>query len=396
MPIGLNENILVMQSGGCTPVLNRSLMGVVQEASELRAFGQIYGAAHGVEGVLRQDLIDLGRLSKAAWGRIARTPGAALGSTRRKLQQEDLQPVLDVLSKNDIRCLFIIGGNDSAETGHSISLHCRAAGYALRVVNVPKTIDNDLPLTDHTPGYGSAARFIALATMGAGQDAKAMGQASPITIMEVMGRDAGWLAASAALAKKEEGDAPHIICVPELPVDENRVLSHIEEAYRRFGFAVAVIAENVRGPNGVLGSQEEPWFVDDFGHPYYDGPGRYLAGLASRHLKVRVRHEKPGTVQRSFMGCVSRSDAQEAEMAGRAAVRYALDGHTDQIVTLVREPGKQYSCSYGLAPLEQVAGKVKTMPDKYLDPANEFVTAEFIDYVRPLVGSPLPRLGRIL
>ena len=156
MPIGLNENILVMQSGGCTPVLNRSLMGVVQEASELRAFGQIYGAAHGVEGVLRQDLIDLGRLSKAAWGRIARTPGAALGSTRRKLQQEDLQPVLDVLSKNDIRCLFIIGGNDSAETGHSISLHCRAAGYALRVVNVPKTIDNDLP--PHRPYTGVRKR----------------------------------------------------------------------------------------------------------------------------------------------------------------------------------------------------------------------------------------------
>ena len=343
-------------------MLNLSLMGVVQEASGKQAFGEVYGAAHGLEGLLRQDFIDLGRLSKTAWSRIARTPGAALGSTRRKLRPEEESSIINVLSRHNIRYLFIIGGNDSAETGHKIALASRDMGYEVTMINIPKTIDNDLILTDHTPGYGSTARFVALATMGAGQDAQAMGQASPITIIEVMGRDAGWLAASSALARQEERDAPHLIGVPEVSVNENRFLDRIEDAYRRFGFAVAVIAENARGPNGVLGGQEEPWFVDDFGHPYYDGPGRYLAGLVSRQLKVRTRYEKPGTIQRSFMTCVSRTDAQESEMAGRAAVRYALNRETEQIVTLVREPGKHYSCTTGLAPLEQVAGQVKVMP----------------------------------
>jgi ATP-dependent phosphofructokinase / diphosphate-dependent phosphofructokinase len=396
MKASLKGNVLVMQSGGCTSVLNRSLVGVVREAQEQRAFGKIYGAAHGLEGVLGNKLIDLGQLSRAAWGRIARTPGAALGSTRHKLRPSEAQPALDALKKHNIRFLFIIGGNDSAETGHATVQVAGKAGYALNVINVPKTIDNDLVLTDHSPGYGSTARFVALATIGAGQDAIAMGQASPITIIEVMGRDTGWLAASAALAKQEEGDAPHLICVPEVPVEESRFLEKIEDTYRKYGFAVAVIAENTRGPKGVLGEQASPWFIDDFGHPYYDGPARYLAARVSQRLKVRARYEKPGTIQRSFMTAVSRTDAQEAEMAGRAAVCYALEGHTDQIVTLMREPGEKYYCSTGLAPLEQVAGQVQTMPKNYLDPASYFVTPAFIQYASPLVDSPLPSFGRIL
>ena len=387
-------NALVVQSGGCTPVLNRSLFGLVQEASTQSAFGEIYGAVHGLEGVLSSQLMNLGKQPKGAWNRIARTPGAALGSSRRRLRPEDAPVILDLMSKHQIRYWFIIGGNDSAQTGHEIHLESQRAGYSLTVINVPKTIDNDLVMTDHSPGYGSAARFVALATMGAGRDAEAMGQASPVTIIEVMGRDAGWLAAAAALAKRDERDAPHVICVPEVPVDESRFLAHMEDAYRRFGFAVAVVAENARGPEGVLGGPEEPWHIDDFGHHYFDGPGRYLAGLVSRHLKVRARYEKPGTIQRSMMACVSSTDAREAEMAGRAAVRYALEGHTDRMVTLLREPGKRYSCITGLAPLEQVANQVKRMPNSYLDPSNDFVTAEFIKYARPLIGT-LPRFGRL-
>ena len=384
-----------MQSGGCTPVLNRSLLGVAQEAYEQGIQGQVYGAVHGLEGLLRQETINLGSLSRSEWGRIGRTPGAALGSTRKKLTPDEVQLVLNELVRQDIRYLFIIGGNDSAETGHRIGLAVQDAGYSLAVINVPKTIDNDLVLCDHSPGYGSAARFVALATMGAGRDSEAMGPASPVTILEVMGRDAGWLAASSALAKREERDAPHLICVPEVPIDEGRFMDTMEDTYRRFGFAVAVIAENTRGVRRILGADEEPLYVDDFGHPYYDGPARYLAGVLSRRLKVRVRYEKPGTIQRSLMACVSRTDAQEAEMAGRAAVRYALDGHTDQIVTLVREPGDAYRCTTGLAPLEQVANRVLTMSDEYFDPSTSFVTPRFISYLRPLVGGPLPRFGRV-
>ena len=263
------------------------------------------------------------------------------------------------------------------------------------MVNVPKTIDNDLVLTDHCPGFGSTARFVALATMGAGMDAEAMGRAAPITLIEVMGRDSGWVAASAALAKREERDPPHLICVPEVPLTESRFLDRLEDIYRPYGYAVTVVAENTRGPDGALGGQSEPSYVDDFGNPYYDGPARYLAGLVSRRLKVRARYEKPGTIQRSFMACVSRTDAEEAEMTGRPAVRYALSGISGQIVTLSRAPGPTYECSTDLAPLDRVAGQVKAMPEHYLDRANDFVTPAFIDYVRPLIGGPLPRLGRL-
>ena len=265
--MGKYGNMLVMQSGGSTPVLNRSLFGIVSEAFERSQQG-LLGAVRGVEGLLSGELVDLSRVSKARWRTIARSPGAALGSTRRTLKTDDTLRMLRVLTERRIRYCFIIGGNDSAETGRRMSVEATAAGLDLAVVNVPKTIDNDLVLTDHCPGYGSAARFVALATMGAGRDAEAMGVASPVTILEVMGRDAGWLAASAALAKRDERDAPHVICVPEESVDEDRFLGHVEEAYRRFGFAVAVVSENARGTEGVLGGQRDPWRVDEFGHPY--------------------------------------------------------------------------------------------------------------------------------
>ena len=388
-------NILVMQSGGSTPVLNRSLYGVVREAQERRAFGEKYGAAHGLDGLLSSQLIDLSGQAKARWDRIARTPGAVLGSSRRKLKAEDVTPVMEVLSKHAIRYLFIIGGNDSADTGHRIDAEARSAGWPLAVINVPKTIDNDLVHTDHSPGYGSAARFVALATMGAGRDAEAMGEAAPVTIIEVMGRDAGWLAASAALGKRDEGDAPHVICIPEVAIDEERFLAHIESAYRLVGFAVAVVAENARSTAGVLGGEQEPWYVDDFGHPYYEGAGRHLAQLAGRRLKVRARYEKPGTIQRSMAACVSRTDVDEAEMVGRAAVQYALQGASGQMVTLVRQPQEDYVCTTGLVPLEQVAGKVLEMPSEYFDPSEYSVTEAFLDYARPLIGAALPRFGRL-
>ena len=388
-------NLLTMQSGGPTPVINRSLFGIVQEAFDSDAFGQVYGAVHGLEGLVDDRLEDLGKVSKASWRRIAASPGAALGSTRRKLTTEDVGPVLKVLRRRGIELLIIVGGNDSAATGHALAAAAASAGVSLTVMNVPKTIDNDLMVTDHCPGYGSAARFVVLATMGSGRDAEAMGRAAPVTILEVMGRDAGWLAASSALARRDERDAPHVICVPEVPVDEDRFLDTVEDACSRFGYALAVVAENARGPDGVLGAQGEPLFVDDFGHPYFDGASRYLATAVARRLRTRARYEAPGTIQRSMAACVSRTDAQEAEAAGRAAVRYALDGRSDEMVTLVRAPDGAYSCSTGVAPLADVADRVRTMPDEYLDRSTGFVTPEFLVYLRPLIGGPLPEFGRI-
>ena len=383
-----------MQSGGATPVLNRSLAGVVSEAKASGGFGEVYGARRGVEGLLADELIPLGAVSEAHWRRVEATPGAALGSTRRKLRDDDLHAILETLSALRVTACFIIGGNDSAETGHTLGIAAHASGYELRVVNVPKTIDNDLVLTDHTPGYGSAARFVALATMGAGQDAEAMGAAAPVAVIEVMGRDAGWLAAASVLGKREERDAPHVVCVPEAPVEEDGFVVDVERALRRFGFAVAVVSDNVRGPDGPLGG-DEPWHVDDFGNAYYDSPARHLARLASRRLGVRARHEAPGTIQRSLVACVSEVDAREAELVGRAAVRYALEGHTDEIVTLRRVGGPEYAVETGLAPLADVAGRVRRLPPELFDIDTGLAADLFESYATPLIGGPMPEFGRL-
>ena len=384
-----------MQGGGPTPVFNRSLYGLVDEAASAGAFGRILGAVFGLDGLLDDRLIDLTGRSERAWRMVARTPGAALGSSRRKLTHEDASTVLEVLDARDVGYCFVIGGNDSTDTGLGISRDAQRAGYDITVVCVPKTIDNDLVLTDHTPGYGSAARFVAMAAAGAGRDAESMGRAAPVTVIEVMGRDAGWLAASAALAKVEERDAPHVICVPEVAVEEDAFTATMESAYASYGFAVAVVAENARGPDGALGGSKEPWYVDDFGHQYFDGPAQHLAGLVGRRLGVRARYEKPGTIQRSMAGVVSRTDANEAEEVGRAAVRAALDGQSDVMVRLRRLPGSGYACATGLAPLSEVAGRVRRMPDDYLC-GGFSVTDAFIEYARPLIGAPLPRFGRLL
>ncbi len=384
-----------MQSGGCTNVLNRSLYGLASEFSRVGA-GTLFGVPHGFEGLLEGKGVNLSEVSESQWETVADAPGAAIGSTRRKLRDEDVDSVFEYMDRLEVGYWFIIGGNDSAETGHTLQTLADERGYDLGVVNVPKTIDNDLVLTDHCPGYGSAARFIALAVMGSGRDAEAMQGASPITIVEVMGRDAGWLAAASALAKRDDRDAPHLICFPEVPVTDDEFLSRVQEAYVRHGFCVAVISENTRDPCGnPIGGQDEPWFVDDFGHQYFDGPARYLAGLVSRTLGVRARYEKPGTIQRSFMESASESDLREAEMAGRAAVTTALNGGRDVMITLERDETHGYNCYTGVAPLEQIAGKVRPMPESFLSRNEAYVTQDFIDYVKPLVGS-LPAMGRLM
>ena len=389
------RNALVMQSGGCTNVLNRSLYGLVSEFARTRS-GTLFGAPHGFEGILEGRSVNLSDVSEAQWATVADSPGAAIGSTRRRLRGDDVAAVFEYMDRLDIGCWFIIGGNDSAETGHTLQTLADEQGYDLSVVNVPKTIDNDLVLTDHCPGYGSAARFVALATMGSGRDAEAMRGASPITIMEVMGRDAGWLAAASALARRDERDAPHIVCVPEVPVTEGDLLARAEDAYAKYGFCVAVISENARDPDGLpLGGQDDPWFIDDFGHPYYDGPARYLAGRISRSLGVRARYEKPGTIQRSFVQAASESDLREAEMAGRAAVSAIREGRSGVMITLERDDTDGYNCYTGIASLEEVGGKVRPMPDSFLSRDEAFVTQDFIDYLKPLVG-PLPIMGRLI
>ena len=367
---------------------------MVDEAMKHADFDKILGSQHGIEGMLKKNFFDLGNQDSSTWNKVSATPGSALGSTRKKLSSEEIPDILEILSSENIRYCFIIGGNDSAETGLRISSETKNSGYELSVICIPKTIDNDLVLMDHTPGYGSASRFVALATAGIGRDVESMGKHAPIAILEVMGRDSGWLAAASALSRRVEQDPPHIICTPEKPIEEDDFLSTVENSYNSYGFAVAVVAENIRSKHGVMGDQQKPWYVDDFGHEYFDGPGRYLSGLVSQKLKVRARYEKPGTIQRSMINTVSISDAQEAEMAGRSAISYALEGLSEVMVTLERNPGEKYECTTSFAPLAKVAGKVKYLPDSYTNERHQ-VTDEFLEYAKPLIGDPIPEFGRL-
>ena len=390
-----NNNALVLQSGGVTAVINASLAGVAQEAIGQEAIGKLFGAAHGLEGLLEERFLDLSRQPSGTWARVARTPGAALGSGRRRLRPEETDAVLQIFARHRITYLFSIGGNDSAEAAHRLALAAGDRGQPLRVIGVPKTVDNDLPETDHCPGYGSAARFVAMAAMGQARDAESMGKAAPVTILEVMGRNAGWLAAAAALGRREERDGPHFIAFPESGFDEDAFMARIEEAYARWGFALAVVNENLKDGEGPLGHRGEPLYIDDFGHAYYQSPAQYLAGRLSRRLGVRVRHEKPGTIQRSLAACTSNVDAAEALLVGRTAVRYAVEGHTDVMVTLVRETGSRYRCGTGMAPLEAIANQERVMPPEFFDADAGQVTGAFLEYARPLIGPPLPRFGRL-
>ena len=388
-------NLLITQSGGPTHVINQSLAGVVEEALRLDAFDHIYGADHGMHGLMERRFIDLSRVPRRRWAAIRRTPGAALGTSRRKMKPADIDAAFDNLADLGVTCLVSIGGNDSAMNAHLLGEHAAEVGRGLTVMGVPKTVDNDLPETDHCPGYGSAARFLAMATMSTARDAEAMGRERPVTVVEAMGRNAGWLPLAAGLGKREERDAPHLIASPEDIVDEDRFIGMMEQAMCRWGFAVAAVAENAKGPDGPLGHDGEPEYTDEFGHAYYSSPAEYLARQIGKRLGVRVRFEKPGTIARTMAATLSKTDAAEAYLAGRMAVVHAVEGVTDKMVTLVRESDRPYRCGTGLAPLEAIAGKERMVPEGYVEPKTGLPTQAFADYARPLLGGPLPRFGRV-
>ena len=395
MSAALRGKLLVGQSGGCTAVINSSLVGVIEEARRHPEIVGVLGTLHGVEGLLRGELVDLGVERKATLQRLRRTPSAALGSCRHKLEEGDLERIVQTLRQHDVRYFLYIGGNDSADTSHKISVAADELGYDLRVMAVPKTIDNDLPVTDHCPGYGSIARFVAQSTQDAGLDTEAMKRYDPVKLIEVMGRDAGWVAAASALGKKNPQDAPHLIYMPEVTFDEARFLEDVKAVHQEVGYVVAVLTETVRDERGQVVGSEKPYFVDPFGHGYYDSPAAYLCRVISRELGLRARFDKPGTIQRMSMELSSATDLEEAYTAGQMAVRYALEGHTDQMVVLVREPGTEYRCTTDSAPLTAIANTEKLFPAEFLNPERNFVTPAFVEYATPLIGGPLLQYARL-
>lgn len=392
----LTGNLLIGQSGGPTAVINSSLCGVIQEALKHEEITGIYGMVHGIMGVLNEEFIDLGKQDPEVIEGLRHTPSAALSSCRYKVSENEYDRILEVLRKYNIRYFFYAGGNDSQDTARKVSKIAKDSNYELRALGIPKTVDNDLLEIDHCPGYGSVARWLAIATRDAGLDTEAIGIVDNVKIIETMGRNTGWITASTALAREGEDDAPHLIYLPERPFDEEKFLADVDNVYRKYGYCLVTVCEGLVDKNGeYIIASNRAIDTDKFGHRQLGGVAQYLCDVVANGLKIKARWDKPGTIQRVSMVCASKVDLEEAYIVGKMAVKYAVDGKSDYMVTLIREPGKEYRCSTGLVELDKVALGTKKVPDEYINESGNFVTEAFIDYVRPLIGDPLPKYVRL-
>ncbi len=389
-------NLLVAQGGGPTAVINCSLVGIIQEAKHSRT-GQvrkIIGALHGVDGIIDDEMVDLGEETASTLRQLYRRPAAALGSCRRKMEESDYGRILETFRKYDIRYFLYIGGNGSMHTADRVDQLARSSGYELAVVGIPKTIDNDLAFTDHCPGYGSAARYFASVTREIGLDVEAL--PPPISVIETLGRNAGWLAAASSLAKEKEDDAPNLICFPERPLNLERFLSDVSEVYARIGRAVIVVSEGLKDESGsYLGGVKAEASRDGFGRGLPGGAAAYLAEQISEKLKIRARNEKPGLAARTAIEYVSAVDQKEAALVGKAAVRLVVKGNTGLMTTLDRKAGEKYRCVAGTVSLNKVAIAEKKLPDEFISSNGNYVTQSFLDYCRPLIGNPLLSFGSL-
>jgi ATP-dependent phosphofructokinase / diphosphate-dependent phosphofructokinase len=388
--------ILVAQGGGPTAVINQSMVGVTLEARRFRNVTRIYGALHGVRGIVNEDFLDLTQETSHNLELVAATPSSALGSTRDKPDMAYCQSIFEVLRAHQIEHFFYIGGNDSADTVRIVSEEAKQAGYPLRCIHIPKTIDNDLVGNDHTPGFPSAARFVAQAFAGANLDNAAL---PGVYVGVVMGRHAGFLTAASALGKKFPDDGPHLIYVPERTFELERFLADVKAAYERHGRCVIAVSEGIHDASGepvatLLAKEIER---DQHGNVQLSGTGA-LADLLCDEIKSklgikRVRGDTFGYLQRSFIGCVSDVDQREAREVGEKAVQFAMWGERDGSVAIKRTGF--YSVDYELMPLDHVAGKTRTMEDEFIAPCGTDVTDAFRLYLRPLLGSGMPDAFRL-
>jgi 6-phosphofructokinase len=392
----LTGSLVVGQSGGPTAVINASLAGVIQEAKLNPDIKGIYGMLNGVEGLLKENIIDLRKEAPLTIKKLPLTPSAALGSCRHKLGFDDYSRILNVIRAHNIRYFFYIGGNDSMDTSHKVSQIAGKEGYELRVVGVPKTIDNDLEVTDHCPGYGSVARWAAVSTMEAGLDTAAIGIIDKVKVIEIMGRDTGWITAASTLGKKTEDDPPHLTYVPEAPFNHDKFIEDIKKVYNRLGFCVVTVCEGLKDESGQsLVASKKAADMDAFGHRQLGGVADYLCQIVSSKLNLKARFDKPGTIQRVSMTLVSRVDLKEAYVVGKMAVKQAFKGVTDKMVTLVRKSGKVYSSTTGLVELEKVANATKFLPRDFINKEGNGMTEEYRKYAMPLVGDPLPEYVKL-
>jgi len=383
----LTGNCLVAQSGGPTAVINASVAGVVDEALNHECIEEIYGGLNGVLGILNEDLIDLAEESQQAIRGLRFTPGAALGTCRYKLRkQQDFERVLEVFEAHNIRYFFYAGGNDSQDTANKISKLAQEKGYELRVIGIPKTIDNDLVTTDHCPGYGSVIKHISTLVREMACDHEAMGQGDLVSILEVMGRNAGWIAAGAALAKGRDkpNDPPHLIYLPEVAFSEEKCIEDIRRVLSKERYCMIVVGEGLVDADGNY-VQTSSSATDAFGHTQLGGASEYLRDLVETKLGIKARTAKFGISQRTAATHASKADSDEAYMAGQAAVKAAMDGITDKMVTLVRGESDQYSCETGLADLHDIANGVKMLPKEWINEDGTSMSFQFFKYANPLI-----------
>ena len=401
----ISGKVLIAQGGGPTAVINQSLVGAVLESRKFPQVTRVYGAINGVNGIINENLYDLTQETTHNLEQVANTPSSALLSTRDKPDEKYCKEIFSVLKAHDIRYFFYIGGNDSSDTVRIVNEQARMSNYEFRAIHIPKTIDNDLVGNDHTPGYGSAAKYITNAFIGANLDNKAL---PGVYIGVVMGRNAGFLTAAAALARKYEDDGPHLIYLPERPFIMKRFLADVKNVYNKYGRCVIAVSEGIEDENGVpiitkfMNKVER----DAHGNLQLSGNGTLgdlLSKYIAQNLKIkRVRADTYGYTQRSIMGCVSDVDKNEAREVGEKAVQFALWDNVDGSVTIHRTG--YYSVDYKLTPLEDVAGKTKIMSDDFINLESNNVTEAFIHYAKPLLGSGMhyahrlraPRVPKIL
>jgi len=383
----LEGNCLVAQSGGPTSVINASLAGVVAEALNHECIEEIYGGVNGVLGILNEQLVDLAAETQQTIRALRHTPGAALGTCRFKLKsQQDYDRVLQVFEAHNIRYFFYAGGNDSQDTADKISKLAQERGYELRVIGIPKTIDNDLVTTDHTPGYGSVVKYIATTVKEIACDNAAMGQYDLVQIIEVMGRNAGWIAAGAALAKSrdEPNAAPHLIYLPEVAFSAEKFISDVQHVLQKEKYCVVVVGEGLVDADGNFVSTASA-SADAFGHSQLGGAGEYLRGLVEETLQIKARAVSLGMAQRAAVHCSSQTDNDEAYLAGQAAVEAAIAGETDKMIKLVRGDGETYTCETGLTPLAEIANGVKKLPESWINEDGVSMNFNFYKYALPLI-----------
>jgi 6-phosphofructokinase len=389
------RNALYAQSGGVTAVINATACAVIETARKYRSrIGKVLAGRDGIIGVLTEDLIDTSKETPAAIRALRHTPGGAFGSCRYKLKglEEDraqYERLLAVFKAHDIGYFFYNGGNDSADTAWKVSQLAERMSYPLVCIGIPKTVDNDLVVTDSCPGFGSVAKYVATSMRETGFDVASMARTSTkVFVLEVMGRHAGWITAACALAAEREGDAPHILLFPELPFDPERFLARVEEVVKRYGFCAVAVSEGLRDKDGKFLS--ESGVRDAFGHAQLGGVAPRIAGLVRNRFGYRCHWAVADYLQRSARHLASRTDLEQAYAVGEAAVKLALEGRNAVMPVIVRKSNRPYRWAIGVAPLEDIANREKKVPRDFITEDGFYITKKCRQYLAPLIQGEAP------